>query len=48
MISQHAGINFLRLAELLAFVALALSYINQGHDLRMFVLSNQLAPLIFR
>ncbi|MGD8376220.1 MAG: hypothetical protein PVF68_08770 [Acidobacteriota bacterium] len=31
-----------------AFVALALSYLIEGHDIRMFVLGNQMAPLIFR
>jgi hypothetical protein len=30
------------------FLALALAYLRQGHDIRMFVLSNQLTPLIFR
>lgn len=31
-----------------SFIALALSYLIQGHDIRMFVLGNQMAPLIFR
>ena len=30
------------------FLALCLALLNQGHDLRTFVLANQLAPLIFR